>query len=164
MILRVKTQLLNFSTHDRVLAKTKYGRIEIKDEYLIVPLLIQYTYHIPTHSWFENINSGPIPIKEPYIELDVGRDLLEVSNNEFFDIVYTEDSTVDDYYRCAREHVCFPIINRGPLWYQHLTMSQQTDLNVWYEAWLDAPETHQFPVTPYWLDDKLQKIELEEIF
>ena len=57
--------------------------------------------------------------------------------------------------REARATECFPIINRGKLWYDFLTPSQIVELKKWYQAWLDAPETLVRPKKPSWLNDKL---------
>lgn len=57
--------------------------------------------------------------------------------------------------RELREKVCFPVINRGKLWYDCLTPIQLGELKSWYHAWLDAPETLIMPETPGWLNDKL---------
>lgn len=53
--------------------------------------------------------------------------------------------------RFDREIECFPIINRGTLWYSKLTEEQLTELNVWYQAWLDAPATLEIPTKPEWI-------------
>lgn len=55
--------------------------------------------------------------------------------------------------RRARE--CFPIVNRGKLWYNRLSSEQVEELDKWYSAWLDAPETHTIPTEPEWLKNKL---------
>ena len=62
--------------------------------------------------------------------------------------------------REAREYVCFPVINRGKLWYDRLTPMQLGELKSWYQAWLDAPETLTYPVAPAWLNDKLSEEEI----
>lgn len=53
--------------------------------------------------------------------------------------------------RERRETECFPIINRGALWYNKLTDEQKTELSSWYEAWLNAPETMEIPEIPSWI-------------
>lgn len=53
--------------------------------------------------------------------------------------------------RNQREVECFPIINRGKLWYDTLTTEQVTELNEWYNAWLDVTETKVIPTKPSWL-------------
>lgn len=55
--------------------------------------------------------------------------------------------------RQRRALECFPIINRGMLWYNKLTDKQKTELAAWYEAWLDAPETGTAPTAPVWLNE-----------
>lgn len=165
MVLRVRTDLSTFFPDYEVLAETKYGRIEIINNQLFINVEHTYMYDFNIHCWYKFVHNSPIKqIEAPMIQLDILTLELKVVSNRFFEIVYTDDDTIDEYYRVVRAAVCFPIINRGPLWYQHLTLSQQTDLNTWYEEWLDAPETHVYPRSLPWLNDKLQKIELEEIF
>lgn len=53
--------------------------------------------------------------------------------------------------RTRREKECFSVINRGPLWYERLTAEQQSELNIWYQAWLDATITGVIPEAPAWL-------------
>lgn len=60
---------------------------------------------------------------------------------------FTEDVII----RHRRETECFPIINRGSLWYDSLTAEQKAELATWYQAWLDAPETLVVPQKPSWL-------------
>ena len=54
--------------------------------------------------------------------------------------------------RRKREAQCFPYINRGQLWYDHLTDEQKQELDVWYTAWLDVTETKVTPERPSWLE------------
>lgn len=53
--------------------------------------------------------------------------------------------------RFQRETECFPVINRGELWYAKLTTEQKSELASWYQAWLDAPQTGIIPAKPEWL-------------
>lgn len=63
--------------------------------------------------------------------------------------------------RDMREWECFPIINRGVLWYNLLTTEQQQQLNTWYQAWLNVPQVYLetkptdietiIPIKPSWL-------------
>lgn len=55
--------------------------------------------------------------------------------------------------RSQRGSVCFPIINRGELWYARLTDEQRTELNTWYQAWLDVTETLVIPDYPEWITE-----------
>lgn len=57
-----------------------------------------------------------------------------------------------DALRKRRETECFPVINRGGLWYAKLTEAQRAELSAWYEAWLDAPATGVIPSVPTWLN------------
>ena len=55
--------------------------------------------------------------------------------------------------RALREQKCFPIINRGALWYDTLTEEQVTELREWYTAWLDVTVTFKIPKKPKWLQE-----------
>ena len=55
------------------------------------------------------------------------------------------------HIRLERKRVCFPVVNRGELWYARLTDEQNEELQAWYQAWLDAPETGVKPETPAWV-------------
>lgn len=56
-----------------------------------------------------------------------------------------------DGLRAQREQECFPIVNRGQLWYEMLTDAQKSELSAWYNAWLDVTETLVVPTKPSWL-------------
>ena len=53
--------------------------------------------------------------------------------------------------RGKRASECFPIINRGQLWYNTLTEKQLKELNKWYQEWLDVTDTLKEPEKPEWL-------------
>ena len=48
-----------------------------------------------------------------------------------------------DFLRTRREEECFPIINRGVLWYNLLTDEQRLELGKWYKEWLDITDTYR---------------------
>lgn len=54
-------------------------------------------------------------------------------------------------FRIRRNQECFPIINRGKLWYDNLTNSQLEELNIWYNEWLNVTETLIDPIKPIWI-------------
>ena len=54
--------------------------------------------------------------------------------------------------REERARICFPIVNRGAVWYKTLTEEQKTELERWYHAWLRVTETLAEPDTPAWLN------------
>ena len=54
-------------------------------------------------------------------------------------------------YRRRRELECFPIINRGQLWYDTLSEGHLSELKNWYQAWLDGTNTQTIPEKPEWL-------------
>lgn len=53
--------------------------------------------------------------------------------------------------RLTREEECFPVINRGGIWYDTLTEQEKSDLMDWYQAWLNATDTLVIPEKPSWL-------------
>lgn len=56
-----------------------------------------------------------------------------------------------DHLRQLRDEECFPIINRGKLWYDNLTAEQLGELQNWYKSWLDVTETRVIPEKLEWL-------------
>ena len=69
-------------------------------------------------------------------------------------IIISEKESLD-VLRKKREEICFPIINRGKLWYDSLSSEQYQELKDWYKKWLDVTETNIIPETPKWLNDKI---------
>lgn len=67
--------------------------------------------------------------------------------------------TTEEYIRYRREKECFPIINRGKLWYDMLTFEQVAELKEWYRKWLDAPATLYVPDLPSWVNSKITEEE-----
>lgn len=61
------------------------------------------------------------------------------------------DERIADELRFKRQKACFPIINRGELWYSRLTAGQKEELDAWYQAWLDVTDTKVLPEKPEWL-------------
>lgn len=59
--------------------------------------------------------------------------------------------TAKSAYRQRRQTECFPVINRGRLWYDTLTEDQLSELKTWYQAWLDGTNTQTIPEKPEWL-------------
>ena len=69
-------------------------------------------------------------------------------------IIISEKESLD-VLRKKREEICFPIINRGKLWYDSLSSEQYQELKDWYKKWLNVTETNIIPETPKWLNDKI---------
>lgn len=94
-----------------------------------------------------------------YIEvIDVPYQPAKEAWDEYEDIqVYTPYTAEElaqiqaNKIRARRVTECFPIVNRGALWYDKLTEEQKEELSSWYEAWLDAPATSIIPDMPTWL-------------
>lgn len=78
---------------------------------------------------------------------------FDVYNKTIIDYIKPEKSLESKIktLRAKREKECFPIINRGQLWYANLTTQQYNELQIWYKAWLDVTETLIPPTKPIWL-------------
>lgn len=57
-----------------------------------------------------------------------------------------------DHIRARRKRECFPIINRGSVWYDMLDTEEKEELEKWYHEWLDATATGVIPDLPSFLD------------
>lgn len=147
-------------TDNIVLATTEYGVVQYTVDKLIVQTAknVRYEYSYEQNSWTKIVNYvATFSVKPPVLKCDN----LDVDNALFFSMIVPTDPA--NYYRKRREEVCYPIINRGLLWYNRLTLAEKAELNDWYEAWLDATETLVIPQTPEWINNKLDKIEQEEL-
>ena len=147
---------------DKLLATNEYGDIIIFNGKLHIPISTSsnIVYSFINKKW-NKITNGAV-FDSSFIPLLSCNNLI-VKDTDFFKYLACDDDFIFNYYRHMREKMCYPIINRGKLWYDHLTLAQHTELNDWYEAWLDVTETHIIPDTPAWVDNKLNKIEPEEL-
>lgn len=147
-----------------LLATTEFGDIRLVDNILIVPVdeNITYKYYYNTKQWHEYRACVETDNRQPPV---LTSKLLKVKYNLLFALLTspTSGSIIYKYYRWAREKYCFPIVNRGKAWYDHLTLGQESELNEWYESWLDVTETLKLPEDLSWINDKLNKIEPEEL-
>ena len=73
----------------------------------------------------------------------------------------SEEAYTVKMLRKRREETCFPVINRGKLWYERLTNEQYGELRQWYQAWLDVTKTKIIPYTPKWVNSRLNDEEEE---
>ena len=67
-------------------------------------------------------------------------------------VIIVVEENENNKLRALREKECFPVINRGNMWYAALSDIQKDELNVWYQAWLDVTETKIIPEKPDWLN------------
>lgn len=116
-------------------------------------------------SEFMNVGSEGILPDGIAIEIDVDNfnfdDFLENYRAYKFDgnkinrndeqAIIVKDENEKELLRVRRLKECFPIINRGDMWYKSLSDEQEKELNIWYKAWLDVTETKQVPNVPKWL-------------
>lgn len=109
---------------------------------------------IQEQSHYETIAEYPNGGKDVRKVIDVEYVAPKDAWDEYEDILYlvhlTDDEIIDNL-RVQREDECFPIINRGQLWYDNLSDDQLQELNEWYRAWLDVTETKTVPIKPSWL-------------
>ena len=121
---------------------------------------------IDENKYLTNFYTGPGWIVENGIEIEDDNLEAEFFNNTFSDYQYIDGKIIKDEakaiitkteqrveeLRGRRKTECFPIINRGDLWYSRLTEEQLNELNIWYDAWLNVTETLIIPEKPDWLE------------
>lgn len=110
----------------------------------------------------KQLDWGDIDFEKGYLDCDCSINLdeinteVQISENEIIRIyrLYTEEQLKEknlEKLRRQRETECFPIINRGKLWYDDLTAEEREELKAWYVAWLNVTETFVIPEKPAWL-------------
>ena len=102
----------------------------------------------------------PMDLAENEIQYEIETD-LDFDKLRFCDYI-NEELVYNKLYeneiellrlRNKRERVCFRVINRGQPWYNTLTTEQLVEIQSWYQAWLDAPQTLVEPEKPIWLTE-----------
>ena len=116
-----------------------------------------YVY-LHAYDYEENLPEGYVQVPDESLDVDHFLDHRECYKWDGEMLVYdqsresyVEQEAERDNIRDLRKNICFPIVNRGALWYNRLTSEQQQELNTWYQAWLDAPQTMTMPDNPSWL-------------
>lgn len=103
-------------------------------------------------------DNGGIDVPEPD---DLEQFMTCASGYKFVDGLLQKDDMRDKAQRLEkqkedlrqqREAECFPVINRGWMWYSSLNLLQWIELKKWYLAWLNVTETLRIPERPMWLD------------
>lgn len=121
---------------DKIVTKTIPAQEEVQEQF-------HYEYK-------EYPNGGKDQIKV----VDVAYKPAKPETYEYEDIKvykkYTEEE-IKNNLRAKRGTECFPIINRGQLWYDTLTEAQKAELKEWYIAWLDVTDTLVVPNKPNWI-------------
>lgn len=125
----LKPDKLFIAHHEAVEAVAEQGHYEVVAEYPNGGKDVEWIVDIPG-----------VEAKEAYDE----------EENIYVFVPFTEEQKTERL-RYRRERECFPIINRGGLWYNRLTEEQKTELDVWYQAWLDVTETRTVPPKPFWI-------------
>lgn len=103
-------------------------------------------------------DNGGIDVPEPD---DLEEFMICATGYKVVDGMLQKDNTRDkeqrlekqkEALRQQREAECFPVINRGWMWYSGLNLVQWLELKKWYLAWLNVTETLRIPERPTWLD------------
>lgn len=103
-----------------------------------------YVYLEPVEGFTDSISD------EKYMLYASDRTSYKIEGGKFA-ALKTEAELKAEQLRRRREKECFPIVNRGGLWYEKLTAEQRAELSAWYESWLNAPQTLSAPAAPDWL-------------
>lgn len=106
-----------------------------------------------------SLSGSMVMNEEIQYEIETEMDLDKILYCDYIDgeLHYNEDYIVLDRQNKIRENReinCFPIVNRGQPWYNTLSTEQIVEIQTWYQAWLDAPQTFVEPETPVWLKDR----------
>lgn len=102
-------------------------------------------------------------LKKPYTLKEKNDFIVKYNHQMGLDIVYANngiiarspietDIEINEKLRLKRQQECFPIINRGQLWYNKLSLEQVEELDQWYNDWLNVTETKIEPTKPQWLN------------
>ena len=125
---------------------------------------IRYYYTHKAMFWYyveKKFSNGGRSVKAIYpIQAVPEKEAWDEYEDIFVYIPYTATELVDlqrEELRQRRSTECFPIINRGALWYEKLTSDQRSELSEWYEKWLNAPQTLSAPTAPSWIDEKVNE-------
>lgn len=103
-------------------------------------------------------DNGGVDVPEPD---DLEEFMICATGYKVVDGMLQKDNTRDkeqrlekqkEALRQQREAECFPVINRGWMWYSGLNLVQWLELKKWYLAWLNVTETLRIPERPTWLD------------
>jgi hypothetical protein len=82
--------------------------------------------------------------------------LVDAYNNFSFRNRYKDEKEVEYNLRKLRHFTCFPVVDRGTFWYNELSDEQYEELKRWRQDWLDVTITYVVPVTPSWINEKLE--------
>lgn len=107
----------------------------------------------------ENCDFVEVDMKEEDITQDLFFSTFE-NGKIILDETLKEDTLNEERkqeIRERREVECFPVINRGSIWYtlNINTATKLKELTEWYVAWLNATKTLEIPEMPKWLKDIL---------
>lgn len=116
-------------------------------------IITQYDYSIE----YENLSEQELS-QNNYINIDENQlnnihlGITKYIDGQFYtDQKLANEEIIKSKLRVKRQRVCFPIINRGELWYANLTSEQKSELSKWYQDWLNVTETFIEPTKPSWL-------------
>ena len=82
--------------------------------------------------------------------------LVEAYSNFSFRDKLQDETDLLYNLRKLRHFTCFPVVDRGTLWYNDLTDEQYKELKHWRQLWLDVTDTYVVPVSPSWINNKLE--------
>jgi len=141
--------------------KTILESPNLEKGYLVKDTIIKHEDEKPfieEQSHYETINEYPNGGKDVKKVIDVEGQEYQPAKEYNEEIYIYKPYTAEELkeiklnnLRARRETECFPIINRGILWYDSLTSEQTQELNTWYQAWLDVTETLEIPQKPIWI-------------
>ena len=96
-------------------------------------------------------------IRDATIEMEITEEQFKAistfgfnTNWRYLNGKFVLESLMDENsLRARRQRECFNIIdNRSQLWWNHLSVEEKNELDIWYSAWLNVTKTKVIPEIP----------------
>lgn len=121
-------------------------------------VLLNENNYVTDYAFIGNLNGGIEVIPSSDIDIKHFRENFFaykfINNSLIFDevqVINMINENEKTILREKRERECFPVINRGQLWYETLSDTELSELREWYQAWLDVTDTQEIPSKPSWI-------------
>lgn len=158
---------------DLFLLKADNGFIKIEDKNIIVEVNDKKYVYLSSDATWNYVNKftdeyfylglNASPTAEFINAVIYDKSFYEIVKPSKFEDYHSDEECLElykDNLRTRRVNECYSIVNRGKLWYNHLSFEQLSELTSWYRAWLNVTETLIVPEKLNWVNNKLEGEEL----